>query len=215
VTKAILNHWSLNSIVGAHTSQPFNIYSQNYIAGSLGQNFTERANVNPGQPVWIHSKTVPAINCSNGEYQITNGISGSSTIPVPGGKFVNPCAFNDPSSTALQGNSGRNSLRGFGYAQVDFGVHRQFPITDKVGVQFRAELFNILNHPNFSNPTSGSNAAFTFDPPPGALGNTLGFGEAPSSLASGLGGGGNTGGFNPLFQVGGPRAVQLALRIEF
>jgi hypothetical protein len=128
---------------------------------------------------------------------------------------VNPAAFTDPSPTALQGNSARNSLRGFGYAQVDFGVHRQFPITDKAGLQFRAELFNILNHPNFSNPTPISTGDYVGAPAPGSLGNTLGFGESPSSLASGLGGGGNTGGFNPLFQVGGPRAVQLALRLEF
>jgi hypothetical protein len=198
VTKAILNNWSLNSIVGAHTSQPFNIYSENFVAGSLGTNFTERADVVPGQPVWIHAKYAPG-----------------TTYLIPGGKYVNPAAFTDPSPTAVQGDSGRNSLRGFGYAQVDFGVHRQFPITNKLGVQFRAELFNILNHPNFANPGYGNSEGYVGDPAPGALGNTLGFGESPSTLSSGLGGGGNTGGFNPLFQVGGPRAVQLALRIEF
>jgi hypothetical protein len=198
VPKAILDHWSLNGIVGAHTSQPFNIYSENYTVGSLGTNFTERADVVPGEPVWIYAKYAPGTD-----------------YLIPGGKYVNPAAFTDPSSTALQGDSGRNSLRGFGFAQIDFGVHRQFPIRDKVGFQFRAELFNILNHPNFSNPTPVSAGDYVGAPPPGQLGNTLGFGESPSSLASGLGGGGNTGGFNPLFQVGGPRAVQLALRLEF
>jgi len=198
IPKAVLSHWSINSIVGAHTSPPFNIYSENYTVGSLGTNFTERADQVPGQPVWEYSKYAPG-----------------TTYLIPGGKYVNPAAFTDPSPTALQGNSARNSLRGFGYAQVDFGVHRQFPITDKAGLQFRAELFNILNHPNFSNPTPISTGDYVGAPAPGSLGNTLGFGESPSSLASGLGGGGNTGGFNPLFQVGGPRAVQLALRLEF
>ena len=196
--KAILGHWSLNSIVGAHSSPPFNIYSYNYVAGSLGTNFTERADAVPGQPVWIHSKYAPG-----------------TTYLVPGGKYVNPAAFTDPSATALQGDSARNSLRGFGYSQIDFGVHRQFPITEKVGLQFRAEVFNILNHPNFANPGGANTEGYVGTPAPGSLGDTLGFGESPSSLASGLGGGGNTGGFNPLFQVGGPRAVQLALRLEF
>lgn len=198
VPKAVLSHWSLNGIVGAHTAQPFNIYSENYTAGAQGTNFTERADVVPGEPVWIYSRYAPGTN-----------------ILIPGGKYVNPAAFTDPSPTAAQGDSGRNSLRGFGYAQIDFGVHRQIPITEKVGIQFRAELFNILNHPNFANPSPATSGGYVGAPAPGTLGNTLGFGESPSSLSAGLGGGGNTGGFNPLFQVGGPRAVQLALRVEF
>gem|GEM_PF-121950 len=199
IVKSLLNNWSLNSIFGAHSSPPFNIYSEDYVAGALGLNYTERADTVPGQPVWIHAK------------------DSSAGFPIPGGKYVNPNAFSDPSSTALQGDSGRNYLRGFGFWQLDFGVHRAFPITDSVKVQFRAEAFNIFNHPNFSNPTTTQNGDFVGTAAPGAdgLGNTLGFGETASSLASGLGGGSNVGGFNPLFQVGGPRAVQLALRIEF
>jgi len=44
---------------------------------------------------------------------------------------------------------------------------------------------------------------------------TLGFDESSESIAAGLGGGGNTSGFNPLFQKGGPPALQLALRFDF
>ena len=51
-----------------------------------------------------------------------------------------------------QGNFGRNVLRGFDATQADIGVQRQFRITEKLGLRFRAEFFNILNHPNFGNP---------------------------------------------------------------
>ncbi|MGH3428921.1 MAG: hypothetical protein ACRD3Q_17690, partial [Terriglobales bacterium] len=67
------------------------------------------------------------------------------------------------------------------------------------GLQFRAELFNVFNHPNFSNPN--------------ALLSSPTFGEATQMFGTGLTGFGT--GFNPLYQVGGPRSIQLALRLHF
>jgi hypothetical protein len=52
-------------------------------------------------------------------------------------------------------------------------LQRHFPITEKVGVNFRAEFFNIFNHPNFGNPDN-------------ILGNPL-FGQSMQTLASSLG----------------------------
>ena len=51
-----------------------------------------------------------------------------------------------------QGNLPRNALRGFGLTQWDFAVHREFPIHESLKLQFRAEMFNVLNHPNFGPP---------------------------------------------------------------
>jgi hypothetical protein len=51
-----------------------------------------------------------------------------------------------------QGNLQRNALRGFGATQWDLAVHRDFPIKESLRLQFRAELFNVLNHPNFGPP---------------------------------------------------------------
>ena len=58
-------------------------------------------------------------------------------------------------------------------------------------------LSPILNHPNFASPT-----------------NML-VGRSTQTLASGLGSGGANGGFNPLYQIGGPRSIQLALKLQF
>jgi len=78
---------------------------------------------------------------------------------------------------------------------------RQFRVTERVGLRFRAEFFNIFNHLNFGNPNNDLTSPL--------------FGQSTQTLASNLGSGGANGGFNPLFQIGGPRSIQLALNLQF
>ena len=80
-------------------------------------------------------------------------------------------------------------------------MQRMFRLTEKAGLRFRGEFFNVLNHPNFANPTN--------------LLSSAQFGRSTQTLANGLGSGGANGGFNPLYQIGGPRSVQLALKLQF
>jgi len=58
-----------------------------------------------------------------------------------------------------------------------------------------------LNHPNFGNPTNNLTSPL--------------FGRSTQTLANSLGSGGANGGFNPLYQIGGPRSIQLALKLQF
>jgi hypothetical protein len=106
-----------------------------------------------------------------------------------------------------QGNLGRNALRGFGATQWDFAVHRDFPIHESLKLQFRAELFNVLNHPNFAPPISDIQSPQAANPQ---------FGLSTQTLGQYLGGA-NTGngGFNSLYQLGGPRSIQFALKLMF
>ena len=60
---------------------------------------------------------------------------------------------------------------------------------------------NIFNHPNFGQPDNN-------------LTDPL-FGQSTQMLASFLGSGGANGGFNPLYQIGGPRSIELALKLQF
>ena len=57
-----------------------------------------------------------------------------------------------PATCVCFGNSGRNILRGPGFLNVDIGLSREFTVRERVRLLFRAESFNIMNHPNFGIP---------------------------------------------------------------
>jgi hypothetical protein len=78
-----------------------------------------------------------------------------------------------PSTYGSTGNLGRNVIVGPGYAETDIGITKNTRITERVSLQFRAEIFNIFNHPNFSvpdgtiiNPGSGCGPTTTFSNTP-------------------------------------------------
>lgn len=114
-------------------------------------------------------------------------------------RLFNPGAF-IPAPNGQQGDLGRNVLRGFGAWQADLGLQKQCHMTDKIALRFRAEFFNSFNHPNFGSPDN-------------TLTSPL-FGQSTQTLATSLAGGNNAG-FNPLYQVGGSRSIQLALKLQF
>jgi outer membrane receptor protein involved in Fe transport len=117
---------------------------------------------------------------------------------APGGRRLNPAAF---VAVAGQGNLGRNAITGFGASQLDLAVRRTFQLTDRSALELRAEAFNALNQPAFADPVR-------------FLVNPL-FGRSPSMLNLMLGSGTPSSGLTPAFQTGGPRALQLILRLHF
>ncbi|HVO63859.1 MAG TPA: carboxypeptidase regulatory-like domain-containing protein [Candidatus Binatia bacterium] len=118
----------------------------------------------------------------------------------PGGKIFNSAAFTTPPK-GEQGNFPRNYLRGFAASQVDFALQREFKLTEKLNLRFRGEFFNLFNHPNFGSPNNSLTSPL--------------FGYSTQTLANSLGTGGANGGLNPLYQIGGPRSIQLALKLQF
>ena len=172
--KAISRGWSLDGFVFARSAAPVNVVGASFFAA--GTQLAPRPNVIPDVPLEIHGSQ------------------------FPGGKILNRAAF-VAAPAGTQGNLGRNVLRGFGAWQADVGLQRQFHLTERFGLRFRAEFFNIFNHPNFGNPVN-------------VLTNPL-FGRSTQTLANSLGSGGANGGFNPIYQVGGPRSIQFALKFQF
>jgi hypothetical protein len=120
-----------------------------------------------------------------------NFVPGQSIRPsnysVPGNQ-ININAFSVP-PTGKYGDVPRNAGRGPGFTQVDFGLSKQTMVTERYGLQLGATAFNILNHPNFANPS-------------GILENNLNFGQSTSTVGNKVG-------------PGTSRQIQLFLRMNF
>jgi hypothetical protein len=181
--KAILGNWSTQNTVLARSAPPVDIVDTNFFEFNGGIFTSIRPDVVSAVPRYVFGSA------------------------YPGGKAINPSAFIDPpadpstGNPTRQGTLGRNALRGFGATEWDFAVHRDFPIREWMKLQFRAEMFNVLNHPNFGPPNSGFGGAD--------------FGISTQMLGSSLSHGNLSGGLNPLYQIGGPRSVQFALKLFF
>lgn len=101
--------------------------------------------------------------------------------------ILNPAAFVKP-APGQYGNASRNSGRGSAFAQLDTGLSKTTQVNERFGVQFRAEVFNLLNHPNFANPVGYMDDA--------------NFGKATSTIGTHVG-------------TGTSRQAQLALKLIF
>jgi hypothetical protein len=127
---------------------------------------------------------------------------------IPGGRRINAAALS-VSTEERQGNLGRNFFRGFPLSQLDMAIGRNFSVVRRLALSVRVEAFNVLNHPNFASPAGqlgrvDSSGMFVVQ---------NGFGVATNTLAQGLQA--SSFGFNPLYQVGGARSLQLAFRATF
>jgi hypothetical protein len=186
----ILRGWSTENIIQARSAPPVDVYYGDFLDLSNGFRTNVRPDIVTGQPFYLYGPQ------------------------FPGGKAFNPAAFTSPPLDPVtglpvsQGNLPRNALRGFGLTQWDFAIHREFPIHESLKLQFRAEMFNVLNHPNFGPPVGNLGL-------PGALNPQ--FGQSIQMLGQSLAGQGNvgSGAFDPLYQVGGPRSIQFALKLLF
>jgi hypothetical protein len=117
----------------------------------------------------------------------------------PTGRSLNPAAFPVPGE-ARQGTLGRNTLRASLLRQVDLTLTRSVPVGNRVSVRLRVEARNVFNVPNFASPQNDQTIA--------------GFGTPFRTYADALGSGTLTGGgLVPPEQVGGPRAIQLGVRL--
>jgi len=175
----VLSDWSLDSLILARSALPAELYDSSLFFADF--NGDVRPDVIPGVPVYLFGSQ------------------------FPGGKALNPAAFTDPPidpNTGFplrQGTLGRNAERAFHAVQWDFAVHRDFPIHESLKLQFRAEMFNVLNHPNFGNPTGDLSSPF--------------FGQSIQMLNQSLSS--QNAGFSSLYQIGGPRSIQFALKLLF
>ena len=97
------------------------------------------------QPYLNNNFDTPRPNCSCA--RLYNDVYANQNVH----QWYNPTCFT-ASAYGTLGNLGRNNLVGPGYVETDLGVMKETRITERVSLQFRAELFNLFNHPNFNYP---------------------------------------------------------------
>jgi len=192
-TNAILHGWSTDNFVIVRSALPITVYDGSFF-NVQGAYSSPRPDVVPGQSFYIYGPQYPggkAFNPNAFTGVVGDGRTPAGTIPLD--------ANGNPSR---QGNVGRNALRGFGATQWDCAIHRDFPIRESLKLQFRAEMFNVSKSSELCASIADlSQANF------GVSNQMLGKYIAGSNIG--------TGGFSPLYQVGGPRSIQFALRLVF
>lgn len=157
----LIEGWQLAGIAMMQSGAPYTVSVSGNPSGNIDGN--DRPNVVPGAPVY------PA-------HQTVNQWALASAFSVP--------------TEYTYGNAGRDTLNGPGLADWDFGVIRDFRLTETKKLEFHAEMFNIFNQPNFTMP-DGNISDTTF----GVIGNTV------QSIAGQASGG-----------PGDPREIQFSLR---
>lgn len=179
--------WQLNAIVTLRTGSPFHVNLFDDYNGT-GEFFPRPDLV--GDPYAGTSRPDRFLNLTAFKVPCTLDAGGSC---IPG--------------TYHFGSLGRNSLIGPGYKNLDFSVFKTTKLTENVSLQLRAEIFNILNHPNFSSPLLPSFAADASFNGLDATGRGIGF--LPITVTPDVGIG------NPFLGGGGPRNIQLSARLSF
>src|SRR5262249_15903173 len=126
IARALFGSWQLNSIVEARTGFPINVT-------------VDRA-----------SGDVPDGNTNNQRPDIVPGVSLTRGGGWSVGLWLNPAAFVAPAAGTF-GDAPRNIGRGPGAWQMDFGLSKRITLTERMQLQFRTEVFNIFNHPQYAN----------------------------------------------------------------
>jgi carboxypeptidase family protein/TonB-dependent receptor-like protein len=189
----LLRNWSFDAILRTRTAYPVDVT----LTRNLGfGNFAFRPDIITGQAIYVNDSS------AGGGRRIDN--TRPTGIPNQVGPFLIP-------TTLRQGNLGRNVIRGFSMYQADVDIRREVFLTERLRVQLKAEFFNVTNHPNFGDPNGALGSATATGVPT----VSAAFGRSATMLGRSLGAGGATGGLSPLYQVGGPRSVQLSMKLIF
>jgi hypothetical protein len=206
------NGWGLNSTVSLQSGQPFQLnynfegdfsgsgeaFDRPDVVGPLQYNFS-----NPNEFLNLNAFATPCTPLSGAPLVAWEAAAANSSLLAS----VNGPDQNCVPGTRHFGNEGRDSLRGPTFKQWDFAIYKNTQITEWLGMQLRAEFFNILNHPNFSNPFLPAFIADAAQQGIGTNGVSQGFYHLSATGDVGIG--------NPFLGGGGPRGIQLAAKFSF
>jgi hypothetical protein len=225
----LLEGWAINSIVTVETGAVWGVNDQTNDfsgtgesgnpLGSIGEQWVFSGKPSDFTPVHGWTDT----NCDTSGQNCTGGVP----YHAPGDSFftgTDPCSIKAtaigamgnlnsagcfavgnsvlvPQANGTLGTNNRNIFRDQGFKNLDMSVTKAFKFKERVSAEFKAEIFNVFNHPTFANPYGGPGGG-TVDPSGGA---GFGFaGATPDVLSS-----------NSVLGSGGARAIQLGAKFTF
>ena len=234
----LLEGWSVNSIVTIQSGQPWG--TNDFTTDFSGTNEVSNPSTNGEQ--WNFYGNPSDFKTTNA-FEYTNG--GQGGIPYFSGCTaggVTGCTGNEASTSSAcnakaaaigplasaslanlgcyaykssilippaygsYGTSGINPFRGPAFYNWDFSITKDTKfLSERMDAQFRAEFFNIINHPNVANPFGGPGGSNAFTDPSADAGASFGYQPFTPDVVSS----------NPVLGSGGPRAIQLGLKLIF
>jgi hypothetical protein len=217
----ILQGWQINSLVSIQGGSPWTAQDVSNDFSGNGQvteldTYGQFWNIS-GSPSAFKagSKSVPFFlpgtppgsNPQDPAYAINNAscTGAANTGALHASLLANGCYVEGgtvlfPPAQGTIGNAGRGIFRGAGFKDWDLSVVKDERLfKERLTAQFRAEFFNVLNHPNLYNPTGPAGAGFNDPSAPG----TFGCGCNTPDQASP----------NPVLGTGGSRSIQLGLKL--
>jgi hypothetical protein len=194
--------WSFSGILTVMSGHPFNLnydYEGDYDGSGEGFGRPDIA----APIVYDYSNPANFLNLSSFTVPCTLSGGNEDLNCIPGTRHF--------------GDEGRNSLLGPNYRNFDFAISKMTPITERLKLEFRADFYNLANHPNFASPLL---PAFFADAAPNGIstgtgiapnvlpiGRSLGYYQLTATSDVGLG--------NPILGGGGPRSIQLGVKLLF
>ena len=148
VVNAVLGDWQVAGVTTVHSGEAFN--------AELNGDDTNTGSANPRPNMIANPKDFSfdvagqaALGCSNPGHQTLDCWFNQAAFTVPG---LAP----GQSFAHMFGDAERAVLRGPDLVNFDFSIYKTFQVTERCGIVFRTELFNLFNHPNFEMPNLGS-----------------------------------------------------------
>jgi hypothetical protein len=193
VTNAVLGGWAVNGIVTLQGGQPITLSCP---ASTTSGTSCRVLNVaGQSQKLGLHTDSNKKLSWFGNPAAFNQPCVLGANGPITGSPVG--CVPLQANNILILGGPGTTSTHGPGFHRFDFSTFKNFPIHEAISLQFRAEFFNILNHPNFNSPNFGGNGVTAI----GNSGNYLSstFGEIGSTRDAPF----------------DPRQIQFALKLYY
>jgi hypothetical protein len=214
IADRIAGGWQLGGTLNFRTGLPIDVLITRDDLDYVGNAGTPVAGQVSASPVLSGTtiQTTPVVNVPGGgntrNVRRPNIVPGVDPYSHGFRQFLNPAAFTTPAPGTF-GNARRNNYTGPRLAQLDMTLSKQMAVSEKFSLEFHADVYNILNHPNYAvpgnirlqrvlTPTAQPGSAFTV----GSASAGSGWGALSSTVGNQVG-------------IGANRQIQLSLRANF